>query len=160
MSENLSTEPRDPEHVARETGVVVHAAVTEERLEDLLPVARTATGTDAMGAVVTFEGTVRNHDGGQLVNALTYTAHPDVNAHMQQLLSEIIQNHPEVRAWVAHRVGPLQIGEMAFLVVVAAAHRGPAFAAVADIADRVKSELPIWKEQALSDGSTEWVGLQ
>ena len=78
----------------------------------------------------------------------------------EQLLSEIIQNHPEVRAWVAHRVGPLQIGEMAFLVVVAAAHRGPAFAAVADIADRVKSELPIWKEQALSDGSTEWVGLQ
>ena len=144
MSENLPTEPRDPEHVARETGVVVHAAVTEERLEDLLPVARSATGTDAMGAV----------------DALTYTAHPDVDAHMQQLLSEIIQNHPEVRAWVAHRVGPLQIGEMAFLVVVAAAHRGPAFAAVADIADRVKSELPRWKEQALSDGSTAWVGLR
>lgn len=155
-----TSEPRDPAHVAKETDVVLHAAVTEDKLEDLVPSARAATGTDAMGAVVTFEGTVRDHDGGQLVDALTYTAHPDVDAEMQRVVGEVIAVHPEVRAWVAHRVGPLQIGEMAFLVVVAAAHRGPAFAALAEIADRVKSEVPIWKEQAMSDGSTEWVGLQ
>lgn len=154
-----TSQKQDPAHVAQQTGAVLHAAVTEQPLEELLAQAREDTATDAMGAVVTFEGVVRDHDGGALVDALTYTAHPDVDAEMQRVVSEVVAANPEIRAWVAHRVGPLKIGEMAFLVVVAAAHRGPAFAAVAELADRVKSEVPIWKEQAMTGGDTQWVGL-
>ena len=157
------TEPahatQDPAHVAEQTGTLLHAEVSERPLEPLLAEAKTQVGTQAMGAVVTFEGVVRDHDGGQLVDALTYTAHPDASAVMRTVAASVVEQHREVRAWTMHRVGPLRIGELAFVVVVAAAHRGPAFAAASEIADRVKAEVPIWKEQDMSDGSTVWVGL-
>jgi molybdopterin synthase catalytic subunit len=149
----------DPAYVAAQTGVVVHAAVTAEPLEDRLAEARRTTGTDAMGAVVTFEGVVRDHDGGSGVTALTYTSHPTATATLADIAEATVRTHPGVRLWVEHRVGPLAIGDLAFLVVVAAAHRGPAFAAVADVATAVKSGVPIWKEQQRPDGTTDWVGL-
>lgn len=78
---------------------------------------------------------------------------------MREVVGSVVEDFPQVRAWAAHRTGPLEIGEMAFAVAVAAAHRGPAFAAASEIADRVKAEVPIWKEQNMSDGSVVWVGL-
>ena len=56
--------------------------------------------------------------------------------------------------------GPLDIGDLAFMVIAAAAHRREAFAAAAELADAVKAEVPIWKEQELSQGGTQWVGLE
>lgn len=149
----------DPAYVADQTGVVVHAEVTDAPLEPLLADAKGATATEAMGALVTFEGIVRDHDGGAAVTALTYTAHPQATDFMREVVESVVSTHPEVRAWAAHRTGPLRIGDLAFAVVVAAAHRGPAFAAAEEIADRVKAEVPIWKEQDMADGSTVWVGL-
>ena len=61
--------------------------------------------------------------------------------------------------WAVHRVGPIAIGESALTVLAAAAHRGRAFEACEAVADRVKAQVPIWKEQELTDGSTEWVGI-
>jgi len=58
-----------------------------------------------------------------------------------------------------HRVGPIAIGESALTVVAAAAHRGLAFTACEMVADRIKAEVPIWKEQELTDGAVEWVGI-
>ncbi|MGV0378055.1 molybdenum cofactor biosynthesis protein MoaE [Corynebacterium bovis] len=138
---------------------LVGAVIVDTPLEDLLPAARRDTATDATGAVVTFEGVVRDHDGGRAVTALTYTAHPDAERVMAEVVAACVRDHPGVRVWAAHRVGPLGIGDLAFAVVCASAHRGPAFAAVADVADRVKSGVPVWKEQRLADGSTDWVGL-
>ena len=149
----------DPAYVAEQTGVVVHAEVTDAPLEPLLAGAKRTTATEAMGALVTFEGIVRDHDGGAAVTALTYTAHPQATDFMRDVVESVVSTHPEVRAWAAHRTGPLRIGDVAFAVVVAAAHRGPAFAAAEEIADRVKAEVPIWKEQDMADGSTVWVGL-
>lgn len=147
----------DPSYVAAQTGVV-HTAMSTEPLENHLADARATTGTDAMGAVVTFEGVVRDHDGGSGVSALTYTNHPTAAATLAEIADATVANHP-VRLWAEHRTGTLAIGDLAFLVVVAAAHRGPAFEALAEFATAVKSGVPIWKEQDRPDGSTDWVGL-
>nr|WP_246818141.1 molybdenum cofactor biosynthesis protein MoaE [Corynebacterium sp. HMSC22B11] len=133
--------------------------ITDQPLESLLSSAKFATITPAMGAVSTFEGTVRDHDGGQLVDHLTYTCHPTATHVLREVAEEVVAAHPQVRAWVAHRTGSLEVGDMAFLVVIAAAHRGPAFAATAEMADQVKARVPIWKEQKLRSGATTWVGL-
>lgn len=152
--------PADPDYVAEQTGVVLDAFMTDEPLEPLLAQARRDTLTDAMGALVTFEGVVRDHDGGQRVATLAYSAHPTSDDVIREVAASVSQAHPTTRLWTAHRTGDLAIGEVAFAVVAAAAHRGDAFAACSSLADRVKAEVPIWKEQELTDGAKQWVGLE
>ena len=91
----------DPAYVAEQTGVVVHAEVTDAPLEPLLAGAKRTTATEAMGALVTFEGIVRDHDGGAAVTALTYTAHPQATDFMRDVVESVVSTHPEVRAWAA-----------------------------------------------------------
>lgn len=110
--------------------------------------------TPADGALVTFRGVVRDHDHGAAVTALDYQAHPDALQFLEACLSRI-----ELPAAAAHRVGSLQIGDVALVVVVAAAHRAEAFEACARLVDDIKATVPIWKRQHLADGVTEWVGL-
>lgn len=159
MEDPVKGPVKDPAYVAAQTGTVIHTAVSTGRLEDHLAAAKDATATDAMGAVVTFEGTVRDHDNGEGVTQLIYTHHPTADAVLARIAEETVAEYPEIRLWAEHRSGELGIGELAFLVVVASSHRGPAFEAVAEFASRVKSEVPIWKEQEHTDGSTHWVGL-
>ena len=158
----MSTEPThagDPAYVAEQTGTLVDAFMTQTPLSELLADAKAATRTDAMGAVVIFEGVVRDHDGGSRVASLTYTAHPSADAVMKQVGNTVVVKHPRARLWSAHRTGALAIGDIAFLVVAAAAHRHDAFHACSDLADAVKAQVPIWKQQQLLTGETEWVGL-
>lgn len=150
--------PADPPHVAQQVGVVVETLVTGSPLEPLADEAATATTTQAMGALVRFEGIVRDHDGGAHVAALAYESHPQAEDALRRVCEEIAHSAP-VRIFAAHRTGNVPIGELAFLVLVAAAHRGPAFAACEEVADRVKAEVPIWKQQTLSSGRTQWVGI-
>ncbi|MHA2787808.1 molybdopterin synthase catalytic subunit [Corynebacterium sp. S7] len=151
---------KDPDYVQEQTGQVISAFMTQDRLEELLPAAREATMTRAMGALVSFEGIVRDHDGGHRVATLTYSSHPTADAEIARIAQEIVVKHPFVRVWTAHRTGPIPIGEVAFIVLAAAAHRGDAFVAASELADRVKAEVPIWKEQELVSGDTQWVGLE
>lgn len=144
--------PRDPDYVSEQTGVVVGTAISAE------PLATPDVTTDAMGALVRFEGIVRNHDHGERVAALTYESHPTADAELARVVEEVAAKHP-VRLYAAHRVGPVPIGKLAFVVLAAAAHRGDAFAACEEVADRVKAEVPIWKEQLMADGTTHWVGI-
>ncbi|MDO5728560.1 MAG: molybdenum cofactor biosynthesis protein MoaE [Actinomycetaceae bacterium] len=139
---------------------VVHAAVTHTHLEELLDDAKRATTTLAMGAVVTFEGVVRDHDDGRSVVALSYSHHPSATDVITQIAHEVSAKYPGTRVWAAHRVGDLHVGDMAFLVVVAAAHRIQAFSACTELVDEVKARLPIWKEQTMTDGDTQWVGTE
>ena len=88
-----------------------------------------------------------------------YSAHPSAAEELSRVVAGIAAEFPGVRLWAAHRTGKLGIGELAFAVVVASAHRKEAFAACAELADRVKATVPIWKEQFLADGSAQWVGL-
>ena len=150
----------DPDYVHVQTGKVIAALMMEEPIENAAAQARTDVVTDAMGAVVTFDGVVRDHDGGQGVSKLIYSSHPTAQQEIEAVAARISSAHPHVRLWCAHRTGPLDIGDLAFMVIAAAAHRREAFAAAAELADAVKAEVPIWKEQELSQGGTQWVGLE
>ncbi|MEU1544759.1 molybdenum cofactor biosynthesis protein MoaE [Nocardia sp. NPDC005745] len=108
------------------------------------------------GGVVVFTGKVRDHDGGQAVSALEYSAHPQAERFLRTVCAELAAAHGLPVAAV-HRVGSLGIGDRAIVVAVAAAHRGAAFAACSELVDRIKHEVPIWKRQLFADGLSEWV---
>jgi len=130
---------------------VVDRTITVAELEALV-------ATSADGAVVTFAGVVRDHDGGRGVSELGYEGHPSAAAEIARVAQDIAAEHPDVRVAVLHRIGDLVIGDVALACVVAAPHRGQAFVACAALVDRVKEEVPIWKHQRFADGSDEWVG--
>jgi len=109
------------------------------------------------GAVVTFCGDVRNHDGGKEVASLLYEIHPSAPEQIKLIAESIIGRFEIEKVAVAHRYGNIAIGETAFAVAVSAAHRQAAFDACAAIVDEVKAKLPIWKHQKFTDGSDEWV---
>ena len=114
---------------------------------------------DTCGAVASFIGAVRNHDGGESVDAIEYSSHPSSPQILREIVSEM-RDRPGVHCIVAwHRVGRLEIGDDAMVVAVAAEHRAQAFRAVETIGEDVKAKLPIWKKQELSDGSHNWSGL-
>jgi molybdopterin synthase catalytic subunit len=110
------------------------------------------------GAVVTFEGVIRNHDHGAGVSALDYEAHPDAETFLREVCSEVAAESG-LRVAAAHRIGHLVVGDVALIASVAAPHRAGAFAACAELVDRIKQRVPIWKRQHLDDGVSEWVGL-
>ena len=113
--------------------------------------------SDTSGAVVTFSGDVRNHDKNKGVTSLTYEIHPSAQSVIERIVNEVAAKHQLKDVAVAHRYGNIPIGQSAFVVAVAAAHRGPALAACEELVERVKAELPIWKYQEFNDGTTEWV---
>ena len=116
-----------------------------------------AVDSPAHGAVVTFAGVVRDHDEGRGVVRLGYEAHPDASAALAASARRIVERFPEVRVAAVHRVGVLEIGDLAVVSAVSAAHRGTAFEASRELIDRLKQRVPIWKHQVFADGSEEWV---
>jgi molybdenum cofactor synthesis domain-containing protein len=145
-------------HAPIHTGpaAVLRAAVTEEPLSveehaDLV-------SDPGAGAVVTFAGVVRDHDGGRSVRELEYVGHPSAADVVAEVAAELSARHSGVRALaVSHRVGPLAIGDVALACAVAAEHREEAFAICAELVDEVKRRLPVWKRQVFGDGTDEWV---
>ena len=117
--------------------------------------------TSRTGAVALFRGVVRDHDSGREgVVVLEYTAHPDADRIFAEVLDEAHRDYPDVRLWARHRVGRLAVGDDALVVVAASAHRGQAFAACAELVDRIKARVPIWKRQEYADGTHDWVGIE
>ncbi|AOW94453.1 molybdenum cofactor biosynthesis protein MoaE [Rhodococcus sp. WMMA185] len=110
------------------------------------------------GAVVVFTGVVRNHDGGHSVSALEYQAHPNAERFLRTVCEEVSASTGLPVAAI-HRVGSLTIGDLAVVAAVAAPHRAEAFSACAELVERIKHEVPIWKRQRFADGASEWVGL-
>ncbi|MDH6677568.1 molybdopterin synthase catalytic subunit [Rhodococcus sp. LBL1] len=110
------------------------------------------------GAVVVFTGVVRDHDGGRSVSALEYQAHPGAERFLRQCCEQVSEQTGLPVAAV-HRVGQLTIGDLALVAAVAAPHRAEAFAACAELVERIKAEVPIWKRQRFTTGVSEWVGL-
>ncbi|QNG19327.1 molybdenum cofactor biosynthesis protein MoaE [Rhodococcus triatomae] len=110
------------------------------------------------GAVVVFTGVVRNHDGGQSVSALEYQAHPDAERFLAACCDEVA-SATGLPVAAIHRVGDLRVGDLALVAAVAAPHRREAFAACAELVERIKQEVPIWKRQHFAEGTSEWVGL-
>jgi molybdopterin synthase catalytic subunit len=136
--------------------IAVFALVTDAVLDRAAIEAFVTTDSD--GAVVTFEGIIRDHDHGSGVTALDYEAHPDAETFLREVCAEIAAS-TGLRVAAAHRVGHLVIGDVALIASVASPHRADAFAACAQLVDLIKERTPIWKRQHLADGLTEWVGL-
>jgi molybdopterin synthase catalytic subunit len=138
------------------TAAVLRAAVGEEPLD----VAEHAALVEqaAAGAVVTFAGVVRDHDGGRTVRGLEYSAHPTAAKVVADVAADVAARARGVRAIaVSHRVGVLGIGEVALACAVAADHRREAFETCAELVEEVKRLLPVWKHQRFADGTDEWV---
>ncbi|NJK81127.1 MAG: molybdopterin converting factor subunit 1 [Chloroflexaceae bacterium] len=129
--------------------------VTEQPLDPAPLVAWAQTADD--GAMVTFAGIVRNNFGGRATARLSYEAYTGMAAPVLRQLAEEAQVRWEIgRVAVHHRIGVLEIGETAVLVVVAAPHRHAAFEAAEYIMDRIKEIAPIWKQEHWADGAKEW----
>jgi molybdopterin synthase catalytic subunit len=135
---------------------VALAAVTAEPIDAAAVEAAVLSRAD--GALVTFRGVIRDHDGGHAVTRLEYSAHPDAEAFLRAACERVAAASGLVVAAV-HRIGGLEIGDVALVAAVAAPHRAEAFEACAALVDAIKAEVPIWKRQHAPDGSTEWVGL-
>jgi len=117
-----------------------------------------AVDDEAAGGVTLFVGRVRDHDHGKGVTGLDYSAHPTALAALQQICDRVAGAHQIHALAAVHRVGHLDIGDIAVIVATAAAHRGQAFDASRDLIDTLKAEVPIWKHQTFTDGTEEWVG--
>ncbi|WP_432511299.1 molybdenum cofactor biosynthesis protein MoaE [Kineococcus sp. SYSU DK001] len=114
-------------------------------------------GDAAAGAVVTFAGVVRDHDHGRGVRELEYVGHPTAGDVLARVVAQVCADADVDAVAVSHRLGHLAVGDVALAVAVSAAHRGEAFAACARLVDEVKDQLPVWKHQHFTDGTSEWV---
>jgi molybdopterin synthase catalytic subunit len=110
------------------------------------------------GAYASFEGWVRDHNDGRQVIALSYESYQSLaEAEGSKVIEEARLRFALVEAACVHRVGKLELGELAVWVGVSAAHRDAAFAACRWIIDEVKSRVPIWKHEHYAEGSAEWL---
>lgn len=142
------------------TGAATPAAVrliaVRDRPLDVAEVTAAVSDPSAGGLNV-FVGAVRDHDGGQDVLRLDYTAHPTAEQRLAEVAAEVAAEFDVVAVAAVHRVGTLQIGDLAVVSAVSAAHRGTAFEASRALIDRLKERVPIWKHQVFADGSDTWV---
>ncbi len=111
-----------------------------------------------IGACSVFEGVVRNTNDGHQVRKLEYECYESLAIKEgNQILDEAIEKYDLIDAFCIHRVGTLEIGDIAVVVVAASGHRDEAFKGCRYIIDEVKSRVPIWKKEHYEDGETEWL---
>ena len=109
------------------------------------------------GAVVTFEGVVRDHARGHLVEALEYEVYVEMaEAQLRAIAQDAATRWGTCAIAIAHRFGRMVVGETSVIIVVASAHRADAFDACRAIIDAVKTTVPIWKKEYGPDGAV-WV---
>ena len=109
--------------------------------------------TRSVGGIALFVGVVRDHDEGADVVSLDYTQHPSAPRHAAPAAPSRPPNGTtSSRSRSQHRVGHLEVGDLAVVVAVGAVHRGEALAACAHLIDTLKAEVPIWKEQRFASG--------
>jgi molybdopterin synthase catalytic subunit len=110
------------------------------------------------GAFVSFEGWVRNHHAGQTVTSLSYRAHPTLAAIQgARVIREAMTRFAINGVICVHRIGHLQLNELAVWVGVCAGHRDPAFAASRFVIDEIKIQVPIWKHEHYVENLPQWL---
>ncbi len=131
------------------------AFLTREPIDpgSMLPAVR----RDGDGGLALFVGTVRNHHEGRLVDRLVYEAYePMAERELGRIQEDLAREFPGTRVLLRHRIGRLEVGEVAVVVAVAAPHREEAFAACRAGIERIKTTVPIWKKEFGPDGES-WV---
>ena len=109
------------------------------------------------GGIALFVGTVRSVDQEQEVQGLSYSAHPTALDRLRDVAARIAAETDVVALAAVHRVGDLEIGDLAVVVAAAAAHRAEAFEAGRRLIDELKTDVPVWKHQTYVDGEAVWV---
>jgi molybdopterin synthase catalytic subunit len=137
----------------------LHLALRQDplRLED----ANAFVADRTSGGVGLFLGAVRNHHAGADVDHLVYEAwEAQAAPRLRAILEDVAQEFVGVRAlWVEHRLGRLEVGDVAVIAAASAPHRDEAMDAARALIDRTKANVPIWKHEHLADGTTRWPGL-
>ena len=109
------------------------------------------------GAVVVFLGNARDHHQGRKVEGLTYDAYRSMALRaLERIVREIEADSDSVRLGIVHRLGEVPIGESSVAIAAAAPHRAAAYDASRLVLERLKREVPIWKREHYSDGSSSW----
>jgi len=116
-----------------------------------------AVSDPAAGGIALFVGTVREQDHGRPVVRLGYTAHPSAPAELRRIAEKIAAGFGATAVAAVHRVGDLEIGDVAVVVAVACPHRAEAFDACRALIDELKQDVPIWKHQEFAGGDSGWV---
>lgn len=112
------------------------------------------------GAITVFIGTVREMTKGKKTLSLQYEAYPAMAIKMfEQIEREMLEKWPETKLAITHRVGKLDISDIAVVIAVSSPHRKIAYEANEFAIDRIKQIVPIWKKEHWEDG-TEWIGDQ
>ena len=119
---------------------------------------RAAVADPGAGGLALFAGAVRDNDHDRDVAALSYSAHPSAEAELRRAAEVIAEKFPVLGIAAVHRVGDLEIGDLAVVVAVSCPHRAEAFDACRALIDLLKASVPIWKHQRFADGDREWVG--
>ncbi|PCJ62376.1 MAG: hypothetical protein COA79_04735 [Planctomycetota bacterium] len=113
---------------------------------------------DSCGGYVSFEGWVRDFNEGKKVTHLKYEAYQVLaEKEAQQIIQEAIEKFDARKIKIVHRVGDLQISEIAVWIGATAVHRGEAFDACEYVIDQLKIRVPIWKKEYYVDGDSGWV---
>jgi molybdopterin synthase catalytic subunit len=117
-----------------------------------------AVGDPGAGGTALFVGTVRDEDHERSVTRLSYSAHPSAERELRAVVEKVVADFPVKAIAAVHRVGDLEIGDLAVVVAASCPHRGEAFEACRRLIDDLKAQVPIWKHQLFADGDAEWVG--
>jgi MoaE-MoaD fusion protein len=126
-------------------------ALVKEPIDSASLAAEVKQGED--GAVVVFDGIVRNNTRGRRTLFLVYEAYEEMALRqMRELAAEAIAVHGARQVALVHRLGRLEIGETSVLIAVSSAHRAQAFAASRWLIDTLKKTVPIWKKEHFEDG--------
>jgi molybdopterin synthase catalytic subunit len=130
----------------------VVTALTRDVIDSGPLIASAKRGED--GAVVVFDGIVRNHSRNRETVYLDYEAYEEMALkQMGALAREAIPRFGVRHVTLVHRLGRINVGETSVLIVVASAHRAPAFDACRWIIDTLKKTVPIWKKETFVDGA-------
>jgi molybdopterin synthase catalytic subunit len=139
------------------------AATVRLQREDFDAAAEAANltrGRTDIGAVVTFAGICRDHEGGHGVSAMTLEHYPGMaEEEIASHVAEAERRWPLMGVTVIHRFGRMQPGDNIVLVVTASAHRQAAFEAASFLMDYLKTRAPFWKLEERPDG-TDWVAAK
>jgi molybdopterin synthase catalytic subunit len=113
------------------------------------------------GAVVLFLGTTRQFTADRETARLEYECYHELAIkQLQRLRNQAIADWNLKGCAIVHRIGLVPIGEASVAIAVSSAHRRAAFEAAEWLIDRMKQEVPIWKQECFADGTTEWIHPQ
>lgn len=138
-------------------GVQIRTRITDESLYGLGPFEELGEFSD--GAVLIFQGRVRETNDGRVVTGLGYQAYGEMAEKELRTICEEAAGRFEVGAIsAAHRVGELDPGEVSVVIGVAAPHRASCYEASRYVIEEIKARLPVWKRERYADGEAVWVG--